>query len=122
MRQQDLKLALSQYIKDPIVSVIVTSFNSTFSQQARVVGATEKPASIPYRANMTVLDAMTAAGGRGEYAAGNRARLVRLDKGTGKQHDYTLRPNDLIKRRGIKAKASMRSASENSSTTTKIRH
>ena len=42
-----------------------------------VVGATEKPASIPYRANMTLLDAMIAVGGLSEYAAGNRARLVR---------------------------------------------
>src|SRR3546814_16553930 len=46
MLQQDIKLQLSQYITDPIVSVIVTSFNSTFSQQVRIVGATEKPASI----------------------------------------------------------------------------
>src|SRR3546814_6297133 len=45
MLQQDIKLQLSQYITDPIVSVIVTSFNSTFSQQVRIVGATEKPAS-----------------------------------------------------------------------------
>src|SRR3546814_11282016 len=47
MLQQDIKLQLSQYITDPIVSVIVTSFNSTFSQQVRIVGATEKPASLP---------------------------------------------------------------------------
>lgn len=103
MLQQDIKLQLSQYITDPIVSVIVTSFNSTFSQQVRVVGATEKPASIPFRANMTVLDAMIAVGGLGEYAAGNKARLVRFDKGTGKQHEYGLRLNDLIKRGDIKA-------------------
>jgi polysaccharide export outer membrane protein len=103
MLQQDLKLQLSQYITDPIVSVIVTSFNSTFSQQVRVVGATEKPASIPYRANMTVLDAMIAVGGLGEYAAGNKARLVRYDRGSGKQHEYGLRLNDLIKRGDVKA-------------------
>ena len=103
MLQQDIKLQLSQYITDPIVSVIVTSFNSTFSQQVRVVGATEKPASIPFRANMTVLDAMIAVGGLGEYAAGNKARLVRFDKGSGKQHEYALRLNDLIKRGDIKA-------------------
>lgn len=103
MLQQDIKLQLSQYITDPIVSVIVTSFNSTFSQQVRIVGATEKPASIPFRANMTVLDAMIAVGGLGEYAAGNKARLVRFDKGTGKQHEYALRLNDLIKRGDIKA-------------------
>ena len=103
MLQQDIKLQLSQYITDPIVSVIVTSFNSTFSQQVRVVGATEKPASIPYRANMTLLDAMIAVGGLGDYAAGNKARLVRFDKGSGKQHEYGLRLNDLIKRGDIKA-------------------
>jgi polysaccharide export outer membrane protein len=103
MLQQDIKLQLSQYITDPIVSVIVTSFNSTFSQQVRIVGATEKPASIPFRANMTVLDAMIAVGGLGEYAAGNKARLVRFDKGSGKQQEFALRLNDLIKRGDIKA-------------------
>ncbi len=103
MLQQDLKLQLSQYIRDPIVSVIVTSFNSTFSQQVRVVGATEKPASIPFRANMTVLDAMIAVGGLSEYAAGNKARLVRYERGTGRQREYALRLNDLIKRGDIQA-------------------
>jgi polysaccharide biosynthesis/export protein len=103
MLQQDIKLQLSQFIKDPIVSVIVTSFNSTFSQQVRVVGATEKPASIPFRANMTVLDAMIAVGGLSEYAAGNKARLVRYERGTGKQSEYALRLGDLIKRGDIKA-------------------
>jgi polysaccharide export outer membrane protein len=103
MLQQDLKLQLSQYIKDPIVSVIVTSFNSTFSQQVRVVGATEKPASIPFRANMTVLDAMIAVGGLSEYAAGNKARLVRYERGTNRQREYSLRLNDLIKRGDIQA-------------------
>ncbi|WP_204308228.1 SLBB domain-containing protein, partial [Klebsiella aerogenes] len=76
------------YIKDPIVSVIVENFNGTYSQQVRVVGATEKPASIPYRANMTLLDAMIAVGGLSEFAAGNRARLVRYDRQTGKQTEY----------------------------------
>ena len=59
----DMKTALSAYIKEPIVSVIVDNFSGTYSQQVRVVGATEKPASIPYRANMTLLDAMIAVGG-----------------------------------------------------------
>lgn len=103
MLQQDIKLALSQYITDPIVSVIVTSFNSTFSQQVRVVGATEKPASIPYRANMTVLDAMIAVGGLSEYAAGNSARLIRFDKTAGKQKEFKLRLGDLLKKGDSKA-------------------
>lgn len=97
MLAQDIRLQLSQYIEDPLVSVIVNSFAGTFSQQVRIVGATEKPASIPYRANMTVLDAMIAVGGLSEYAAGNRARLIRFDKTSGKQKEYALRLNDLLK-------------------------
>jgi len=98
MLAEDIKLQLSQYIEEPIVSVIVNSFAGTFSQQIRVVGATGKPASIPYRANMTVLDAMIAVGGLSEYAAGNRAKLIRFDKSTGKQREYALRLNDLLKK------------------------
>ncbi|WP_375248467.1 XrtA/PEP-CTERM system exopolysaccharide export protein [Sphingomonas sp.] len=97
MLATDMKLALSDYIKDPIVSVIVEGFSGTYSQQVRIVGATQKPASLPYRANMTLLDAMIAVGGLGEYAAGNKARLVRYDRQTGKQREYALRINRLLK-------------------------
>lgn len=98
MLAQDIRLQLSRYINDPIVSVIVNQFNGPFSQQVRIIGATERPAAIPYRANMTLLDAMIAVGGLGEYAAGNRARLVRNNAGTGQQQEYALRINDLIRR------------------------
>lgn len=97
MLADDLKLALGEYISNPIVSVIVENFSGTFSQQVRIVGATEKPAAIPYRANMTLLDAMIAVGGLNEFASGNRARLVRFDKATGKQSEYGLRISSLLK-------------------------
>jgi polysaccharide export outer membrane protein len=97
MLADDLKYALGEYIKDPIVSVIVKTFQGNTSQQIRIVGATEKPAAIPYRANMTVLDAMIVVGGLSEFAAGNRARLVRVDRRTGRQVEYKLRLSDLLK-------------------------
>ena len=97
MLADDMKIALGEYIKDPIVSVIVKNFSGTFSQQVRIVGATEKPASIPYRANMTLLDAMIAVGGLSQYAAGNKARLVRYDRGTGKQVEYNIKLSSLLK-------------------------
>ncbi len=96
--QDDIRAELVQYIEQPIVSVIVNEFNSTFDQQIRVVGSTEQPASLPYRANMTVLDAMIAVGGLGEFAAGNRAKLLRIDRSTGTQKEYRLRLSDLLKR------------------------
>ena len=95
---EDMKKALSEYIKDPIVQVIVENFSGTFSQQVRIVGATEKPASIPYRANMTLLDAMIAVGGLSQYAAGNKAKLVRYDRETGKQREYGIQVGRLLKR------------------------
>lgn len=97
MLADDMKIALGEYIKDPIVSVIVENFSGTFSQQIRIVGATEKPASLPYRANMTLLDAMIAVGGLSEYAAGNKARLIRYDRNTGRQTEFQLRLSSLLK-------------------------
>lgn len=103
MLAEDIKLQLSQYIQEPIVSVIVNKFAGTFSQQVRIVGATEKPASIPFRANMTLLDAMIAVGGLSEYAAGNKARLVRFDKQSGNQKEYAVRIGDLLRKGDTKA-------------------
>ncbi len=103
MLSEDIKLQLSQYIQDPLVSVIVNKFAGTFSQQVRVIGATEKPASLPYRANMTLLDAMIAVGGLSEFAAGNRAKLIRFDKSTGSQKEFALRLGDLLKKGESKA-------------------
>ncbi|RDE06581.1 polysaccharide export protein [Sphingomonas aracearum] len=98
MLADDMKVALSEYIKDPIVSVIVENFSGTFSQQVRIIGATEKPASLPYRANMTVLDAMIAVGGLSQYAAGNRAKLIRFDRAKNRQVEYKLKLSTLLKK------------------------
>ena len=87
---------LSKYIQNPIVSVIVAGFNGPFAQQVRVVGQAAKPMAIPYRANMTLLDVMVAVGGLTEFAAGNRARLVRFDRADQKQHEYGLKISSLM--------------------------
>ena len=108
MLEEDIRLQLSQYIEDPLVSVIVNEFAGTFSQQVRIVGATEQPASLPYRANMTVLDAMIAVGGFSEFASGNRAKLIRFDKKSGEQKEYALRLSDLLKRGDSQANVLLR--------------
>lgn len=99
----DIRQALVRYIVDPQVSVMVNRPQGTFSQQIRIVGATARPAAIPYRANMTLLDGMIAVGGLAEYAAGNRARLIRVDRQTGQQHEYDLRITDLLRRGDVRA-------------------
>ncbi len=104
----DMKIALSKYVNEPIVSVIVENFSGTYSQQVRVVGATEKPASIPYRANMTLLDAMISVGGLSQYAAGNKAKLVRYDRGTGKSQEYALQISNLLKKGDSRANVGLK--------------
>jgi len=99
----DIRQALTQYIQEPIVSVMVNRPQGTFSQQIRVVGATERPAAIPYRANITLLDVMIAVGGLSEFAAGDRARLIRTDRATGQQRQYDLRIASLLRRGDVRA-------------------
>ena len=99
----DIRLVLTKYIDDPRVSVMVDSFSGTFAQQVRIVGATEKPASLPYRANMTLLDAMIEVGGLSEMAAGDKARLVRHDRTSGRQVEYDLKIARLLKKGDTRA-------------------
>jgi polysaccharide export outer membrane protein len=99
----DIRQALVPYITDPLVSVMVDRPQGTFAQQVRIVGATARPAAIPYRANMTLLDAMIAVGGLSEFAAGDRARLVRVDRESGRQREYDLRIASLLRRGDVRA-------------------
>ena len=98
----DIREALVRYIQDPLVSVMVNRPQGTFAQQVRIIGATTRPAAIPYRADMTLLDAMIAVGGLSEYAAGDRARLIRSDRATGRQRQYDLRISSLIRRGDVR--------------------
>lgn len=76
---RDLEKALAEYVRSPTVNVIVTSFVGALADQVRVVGQAQKPQALPYRANMTLLDVMIAVGGLSEFAAGNRAVVVRQE-------------------------------------------
>jgi polysaccharide export outer membrane protein len=86
---RDIEAVLSQYIKSPKVSVVVTVALSVYSQ-VKVIGQVKTPQSLPYHDGMTVLDAVLAAGGLSQFAAGNRARLVRDDNGKHTEIDIKL--------------------------------
>lgn len=90
---RDIEGILSQYIRSPQVNIIVSQPNSVFSQ-VRVIGEVGRPQGIPYREGMTVLDAVLAAGGIGQFAAGNRARIIRTEKG--KQREIPVKLADLV--------------------------
>ena len=56
---------------------------------------------------MTLLDAMIAVGGLNQYAAGNKAKLVRHDRDSGEQHEYKLQIADLLKKGDSSANVSL---------------
>jgi polysaccharide export outer membrane protein len=74
---QDISKGLTEFVQRPEVTVIVKEFIGPYSQQVRVIGEAVKPQAIPYRARMSVLDVMIAVGGLTQFAAGNRAIIVR---------------------------------------------
>jgi polysaccharide export outer membrane protein len=104
--------SLEQYIREPQVSVVVTSMGSNeFTDRVRVTGAVRQPISTPHRQGMTVLDIFLSAGGANEFAALDEARLhrkmdgkvvsipIRLDEILTEgdiETNYKVRPGDIL--------------------------
>jgi polysaccharide export outer membrane protein len=103
---RQIEKVLSRYVQSPVVTVIVTSFAGTYSQQVRVIGEAAKPQALPYRENMTLLDVMIAVGGITEFAAGNRASILRTEGGKSRQFRVLL--SDLIRGGDMSANVEMR--------------
>ncbi|MDO6705903.1 XrtA/PEP-CTERM system exopolysaccharide export protein [Photobacterium sp. 1_MG-2023] len=92
---RSLEARLAEYVRDPIVSVIVNGFVGPYSEQVRVIGEAQQPMAINYRENMTLLDVMVAVGGLTDFADGNDARLIRVIGG--QQKAFALSLGDLLR-------------------------
>lgn len=92
---RELEQRLSKYIKEPVVTVIAQGFIGPFNEQVRIIGEASQPRAVPYRTDMTVLDAMIEVGGLTRYAAGNDSIIVRT--AGGRQQTYSVHLDDLIK-------------------------
>lgn len=102
---RDVEKKLSTYVRDPVVTVIVTGFVGPYSEQIRVVGEAARPLFLPYKQKMTLLDVMIAVGGLTDFADGNRAIIQRTSDGN---KQYAVRLKDLIKRGDLSANVEMR--------------
>lgn len=102
---RDIEAALGKFIRDPVVTVVITSFVGPYSEQIRVVGEAAKPQTLPYKQKMTLLDVMIAVGGITEFADGNATTLLRTTDG---DKQYSLRVKDLIKRGDVSANVEMK--------------
>jgi polysaccharide biosynthesis/export protein len=103
---RDIEQDLAKYVQDPVVTVIVTSFIGPYNQQIRVIGEAAKPQALSYRENMTLLDVMIAVGGITDFAAGNKASILRTSGG--KTQQFGVRLVDLVKGGDMSANVTMR--------------
>lgn len=102
---RDIEAALGKFIREPVVTVIVTGFVGPYSEQIRVVGEAATPQILPYVQKMTLLDVMIAVGGITAYADGNGATILRTAEGN---KQYSVRLKDLLKRGDVSANVEMR--------------
>src|SRR5688572_10379569 len=90
---RDIETILAEFIREPTVNIIVRSTGG--SSQVQVVGSVMTPQAVAYREGLRVLDAVVAAGGLGDFAAGNRATIVRTVDG--QPLECRVRLDDLVK-------------------------
>jgi polysaccharide biosynthesis/export protein len=102
---REMEDRLKKYIQAPVVTVVIQSFNGPTTEQIRVVGQAAKPQTLPYRQNMTLLDVMITVGGITDFAAGNRAILMRASEGN---KQYNVRLRDLLKKGDVSANVEVR--------------
>ncbi len=108
---RDIEKVLAKYIRDPVVSVVVTGFVGPSDKQIRVIGQIRddnqqsqqngnvsmrenEALSVPYKTNMRMLDLLVEIGGISPYAAGNRTKIIRMVDG--KSYKVPVRLADLI--------------------------
>ncbi len=98
---------LSEFVRDPTVTVIVRSFVGPPARQIRVIGEAANPLAIPYREGMTLLDVLISAQGLTRFAAGNRAEIIRREPGQPPEV-IRVRLNDLLRDGDISQDMAMR--------------
>ena len=96
---------LAKYVREPVVTVVVTGFVGPYSEQIRVVGEAAKPQALPFKQKMTLLDVMIAVGGLTDFASGNDATRLRTADGN---RQYSVRLRDLVKRGDVSANVEMK--------------
>jgi len=102
---RDIEQALAKYIRDPVVTVIVTNIVGASTEQVRVVGEATKPQTLPYKQYMTLLDVMIAVGGLTDFADGNAATILRTSEAN---KQYSVRLKDLVRRGDASANVEMK--------------
>jgi len=105
---RQLEQRLSDFVRDPTVTVIVTGFVGPSGRLVRVIGEATDPIAIPYRDGMTLLDVMIATRGLTRFAAGNSAQIVGRDTPDGSRQVIPVRLTDFVRNGDISQDLPMR--------------
>jgi polysaccharide export outer membrane protein len=101
-----LRECLARYLRRPQVSVLIREYNS---KKIFVFGEVQKPGTFPYDGEMSIIQAITLAGGFTRTAAQNSTHVTRLvdgqerkirvpveDIGVGREKNFLLQPGDIV--------------------------
>jgi polysaccharide biosynthesis/export protein len=96
---RDMEIVLGEFIISPQVNVIVGTAVSA-SSQVKVIGEVRQAQALPFREGLRVLDVVLATGGLTDFAAPNRARIVR--EVNGKTVETPVKLGDLLNKGNLK--------------------
>ncbi|NMB76090.1 MAG: polysaccharide export protein [Myxococcales bacterium] len=95
-----------KFLRNPQVSIIIREYNS---KKVSVFGEVNKPGTFRYEDNMTIIQAVSMAGGFTKMASKNQTNVTRLENGEerkffvpveaiaeGKTRNFFLRPGDIV--------------------------
>lgn len=101
-----LSECLARYLRRPQVSLLIREYNS---KKIFVFGEVQRPGTFPYEGEMTIIQAITLAGGFTKLAAQNNTNVTRLvegqerkirvpveDIGVGREKNFLLQPGDIV--------------------------
>ena len=101
-----LRECLTRYLRRPQVSVLIREYNS---KKIFVFGEVQKPGTFPHDGEMTIIQAITLAGGFTKLAAKNSTNVTRIvegqerkirvpveDIGVGREKNFLLQPGDIV--------------------------
>ncbi|MCY1016067.1 polysaccharide biosynthesis/export family protein [Pyxidicoccus sp. MSG2] len=101
-----LQTCLARYVRRPQVSVLIREYNS---QKVFVFGEVQKPGTFPVDGEMSIVQAITLAGGFTKLAAKNNTLVTRVvdgqerkirvpveDIGVGREKNFMLQPGDIV--------------------------
>jgi len=95
--EQKITEKLSKFIEDPNVTVVVATTNS---KKVYVVGAARKEGPLPYTYGMTVLQAISEAGGLTDYAKRKKIYILHTEEGLTYQQNFNY--DEVIKGQNMK--------------------